>query len=703
MKTNNAIDHGFHKQRRLVRLFSFLILSILLYVVFSAVLSLLLTGIANLNATLKNSGTEPPPLFLWRYLVVPYGISPLPVVLITLMVSLLGFIRVSNFALRIIKPKTMVEGSSRWATKKEIRKYLFPVPKNDLASATKSGIILAADEKNYYIDSETVNSLTVGATRSGKGQFFVLPTIRFIALSGNKHSMLLNDPKGELAENSYYLLKNAGYKVVILNFREPKNSSRWNPLSIIIQEYIDGINSEDGDISKACELVGELALTLTQNKHSDPIWPESAKSLLSAIILYLLEEGYKHNCLDRLNMYSVNTFLCEFGSKIVVVNKRETTQLDIFFENLPIGNPAKLAYTTSNFAKGEMRSSIFSTLASNLQIFTDTGIASLTAANDITIDDLVNPDRPCAIFMVVPDEKTNRHVLASLFITQCYSRLVDIASHAPRQKLKQRVMVLLDEFSNMTRIPDFETKISVSLGRNILFNLFIQDIEQLEGKYDKSTAKTIIGNCGNYIYINSLSKETNEHTSAILGKQTVEYQTYMGDLTDVVENRLNTHLKGRELMTPDELGRMEFGEAVVIRQRCYPIRTKIDPFFKLDVPIIPIFEMEIPRSTVSYKDTLFPFALLNTAPVYVPPAPVSDEIREADDHTQNAHLSKMNTLTEGRFGSALQTGEFDQCKKMIDGYLFRKKISQPESMLLRTIVSEFRDKAMVPVGQILLD
>lgn len=92
-----------------------------------------------------------------------------------------------------------------------------------MESAEKSGIILAYENGKYYIDCETIHSLIIGTTRSGKGQTFVLPMIRHIALSKSKHSMVLNDPKGELLENTYKLLKDNGYNVVVLNLRDTKN------------------------------------------------------------------------------------------------------------------------------------------------------------------------------------------------------------------------------------------------------------------------------------------------------------------------------------------------------------------------------------------------------------------------------------------------------------------------------------------------
>ncbi|MFA5658277.1 MAG: type IV secretory system conjugative DNA transfer family protein, partial [Oscillospiraceae bacterium] len=320
--------------------------------------------------------------------------------------------------------------------------------------------------------------------------------------------------------------------------------------------------------------------------------------------MLLVSKGYENNCLDKLNMYSVYSFFLEYGVKNETVGTKQVNALDKLFQELPVGHPAKLSYATSNFATGEMRSSIFSTLASNIEIFADTGIAKLTSGNEIDFSDLINPEKPCAIFMVLPDEKVNRHVIASLFINQCYSALVDLAGNYPQQKLPQRIQFILDEFGNMVRIPSMDVKMTVCLGRNILFNLFVQDFNQLSSKYG-DTSKTVRSNCGKLIYFNCMDKETNDYISAILGSKTVEYETFSGNLNESLSHK-NLSIKGRQLMTGAELGVLKMGEAVIKRQRGYPMKTKFEPFFKLKLPLTKISEIISVRS-FSLNQLLFPF------------------------------------------------------------------------------------------------
>ncbi len=484
-----------------------------------------------------------------------------------------------------------IKGEAHFLELKDVEKILYGVDEKNLSAAEKSGIPLYRENGKIYMDSETIHSLIIGTTRSGKGQTFVMPMIRFICNSQSKHSMVINDPKGEMLENCYDMLTDNGYDIVVINLRDTQWSNLWNPLQIIIDEYKDRRDGKDGrtDLSRCMKLCQSLADVFTHNDKSDPIWPDSAKSLFVAMLLYLLEQGYDNGHLENISLYSLYQMFVEFGSvneaRKVNGAMRDLNALDELFSNLPTGNPAKSAYATSNFASGDMRSSIFSTLASNLTLFgSDEGVSKLTSGNQINFRALANPDKPMALFMLIPDEDTSRYVLASLFITQCYDQLVEYSSQFRGQKLPQRVHFILDEFGNLVHIPGMDTKITVGAGRNLLFDLFVQDLNQLDSKYSEA-AKTIRSNCGNMVYINSLDKDTNEYFSAILGNKTIEYTTYSGDLSMFLasQNHQSGAVDQQPLMTPDKLSNLEPGTAVVKRQRSYPMITKFEFFYKLGI------------------------------------------------------------------------------------------------------------------------
>src|ERR1035437_9182937 len=224
-----------------------------------------------------------------------------------------------------------VEGSARWATTAEIKNVLQTVSKKDLHSAERAGIILCEDQDNYYVDTSTSHTIISGKTRSGKDQFIILPTARFVIECKEKPSLVFTDPKLELYEYLYPLLKENGYRIWILNFRDPEKGMSCSDLAPCIREYKRAMETdpEERDFSRTSDKVGEFAYIQTLNPKSDPVWPECAKSLLQAMIFYLLDVGYQNGTLDDLNMYTVRTFFIDMGTKeCKLPNGTKTVELD---------------------------------------------------------------------------------------------------------------------------------------------------------------------------------------------------------------------------------------------------------------------------------------------------------------------------------------------------------------------------------------
>lgn len=588
---NNDFDE-LNKSRIKVRLLKAFGFGGLIYVVINLCLNYFHLSLTFINA--KHKGITAVEYFRlkWTYFITTDNF-PLPmVIMISFFIGIMLALR-SETHWRIKNENKTIKGKQRFMNAKEMDKVLYSFPCDDMRSAKKSGIIIAKENGKFYIDAETIHSLIIGTTRSGKGQTFVMPMIRHIAMSQAKHSMVINDPKGEIAENCTAMLRENGYKVVFLNLRDTNMSSLWNPLQKAIDEYKKARDNNE-DLDKTIDEVQSLATVFTADEQSQPIWPESAKSLLVAMILYLLEKGYDDGNLANVSMYSIYNLFVEFGTEneVQIVNgeKRNVNALDSLFKSLPRGSAAKAAYATSRFAEGDCRASIFTTLSSDISIFgSDSGISRLTSGNQINFEELADPDHPMAVIMIVPDEKKSRHVIASLFVNQCYNALVDYANKFIGQKLPQRVHFILDEFGNMVNIPDMDTKITVGAGRNLLFDLFVQDLNQLDTKYNNA-AKTIRSNTGNLVYINSLDVDTNKYFSSALGDRTIEYTTYSGDLHSFLSHQAGS-VDSVPLIRPEDLSELPFGTAITKRQRCYPIKTVFDPFYKLGIKAQSIAEI----------------------------------------------------------------------------------------------------------------
>jgi len=451
-------------------------------------------------------------------------------------------------------------GSSRWATKKEIKeKFKVWNIGDELNSGGISVTML--DGKFYYSDSFD-HSLIIGSTGSGKSICEIMPLIFNLGYAGE--SMVINDVKGELYSHTSEFLKEKGYKIKVINLRDALTSDCWNPLHLPYKYY------KNGNIDLAGDLIENFAKSLTKNLSSkDMYWEKSATAVLTSLCYALIEDAENE---EQVHLYSIYNLLVEHGAKTI----DRFNSLDLYFQQKPFGNIAKNSYATGSFAKGETRATLFSVLATVIKLFSDTGIASLTSRTDFELDDIGK--EKTAVFLIIPDEKESRHELASLFIDQCYQALVNTAQSYYDGKMPIRVNFILDEFANMPPINAMGNKITVSRSRNIRFTLVIQDFSQLKESY-KETAGTIKSNT-NLIYLLTSDIETAKEISSKLGKYTissdrVSTSSRLEQLDYNISN--DKSLMGRELLMPDELMRFKFGEAIYIGNRMYPIRATIVP------------------------------------------------------------------------------------------------------------------------------
>lgn len=446
-------------------------------------------------------------------------------------------------------------GSSRWATKKEIKKEF---QEWKIGSKLKSGGIPVTylDGKYYYTNSFE-HTLIIGSTGSGKTQQLILPMIFNLGYAGE--SMIINDTKGELYCYTAGFLKKQNYNIRVINLRDALASDCWNPLHLAYKYY------KNNNIDLAGDIIENFSKSLCKNLSSkDMYWEKSATAVLSALCYALIEDAHSE---DEVNLYSLYNLLVEHGSKTI----DRFNSLDLYFQQKPMGSLSKMAYATGSFAKGETRATLFSVLATTIKMFSDTGIANLTSRTDFELDTIGK--KKTAVFLIIPDEKESRHDLASLFIDQCYQALVNTAQALPSGKMPIRINFILDEFANMPVIP-MSNKITVSRSRNIRFVLVIQDFDQLKEKY-KESAGTIKSNCTNWIYLLTSDNETAKEISSRLGKYTISSSriSTSSRLEQLDYNISNDKsLMGRDLMMPEELMKLKFGEAIFMKSRMHPIK-----------------------------------------------------------------------------------------------------------------------------------
>lgn len=393
-------------------------------------------------------------------------------------------------------------------------------------------------EKTFFIGDD-VHTLCIGATRSGKTRTVVLQSIGTMALAGE--SMILSDPKGELYQYTYPFLERLGYEVIAIDFKNPLKSDRYNFLEPVIEAV------DNNDIAKAIDATWDLTSQLVGEPKGERIWADGEASIIASAIMSVVYDNRKGKNRKYQNMTNVYYFISEMckavGNSMPIVE---------YMKKLSPTHPAKALLAISEVAPSKTRGSFYTAALATLRLFTNPLINSMTNVSDYNPKETGNKKR--AIFIILPDEKTTYYSLASLFVTQHYIELVKSADERGG-RLKNRVNFLLDEFGNFAQIPDFSNKLTVGGGRGIRFNLFLQSFAQLDEKYGKEVAKTIKGNCENWIYLQADDLETLDEISKKLGNYTVS--TYSLSAShgkySTPSSSHSINLTHRALLTVDEV------------------------------------------------------------------------------------------------------------------------------------------------------
>lgn len=178
--------------------------------------------------------------------------------------------------------------------------------------------------------------------------------------------------------------------------------------------------------------------------------------------------------------------------------------------------------------------------------------------------DLIYSDNPKVIYLVTPPNRTEYNSIVSLFLDQLFNANYELALSNGR-KCVNRILHILDEFTNIPAIPHMDTKISIGLGQNILYYLWIQNLKQLVSEYGENTAETIRENCSLKVYIKSTAPATNEYFSKELGTRTITRRRRSSNILDEANPNVSIENPRQELLTPTQLSKLQEGEAVILR------------------------------------------------------------------------------------------------------------------------------------------
>ena len=451
-----------------------------------------------------------------------------------------------------IKEKNKSDGYSRWSTEKEIKnssnvEKIIPTSKE----LNAAGIPLINNGKEIWVDNGSYHNLVIGSTGSGKTESLVFPMVNILAKKGE--SMIITDPKGEIYQKTAKNLEDRGYKIIVLNFREPNKGNAWNPLALPYQYYKEGNND------KSTELLDDVALNILydpNNRSDSDFWEKGSADYFSGLSLGLFQDAKE----EEINLNSIN-YMSTVGEE-----RYATSNFIKEYFNLkgPDSNAYMFASTTIN-APSDTKGGLLSTFRQKIRLFsTRENLSEMLSHSDFDMRDIGR--KKTAVFMVIHDEKKTYHSLMTIFIKQCYETLIDVAQ-TNGGKLPFRTNFILDEFANMPPLKDVDSMVSAARSRDIRFTFIIQNFAQLNDVYGEEVAQVIKGNCGNLIYLISTELKALEEISKMCGE---------------VKSKENDKTASTPLITVSDLQKLKLGEAIIIRLRMNPFRTKYVPNLKMD-------------------------------------------------------------------------------------------------------------------------
>ncbi len=564
---------------------------------------------------------------------------------------------------RILKGKAQrIEGAlenSRFMEDKE-RDENFPRKHfNALDAEKKDGIPLYAvyntKKKDMDINiASPAHGLIIGATGSGKTTTFINPVIQILGHTSAGSSMICTDPKGELFQLHSKFLEKRGYKVMVLDLRDPYSSFRWNPLGDIYDRYQLYLHTGD-EIFEHTDSVSDSKLTLVNKpeeygeiwyeyegkayavcrdlvnlirverqkiydelyedlndlisvicpieSQDDPVWEKGARSIIMATCLAMLEDSGNPELemtKDKFCFYNIN--------KAISNSENEFAALKDFFKGRDKLSKAVGLSRQVLSAADQTLSSYMSIAFDKLSMFNDEGLCALTAATDINPEEFAS--QPTALFLKIPDEKDTRHALAAVFILCIYKALIKVASGREDLSLPRNVYFLLDEFGNMPKIDKFDKMITVGRSRKIWFHMVVQSYAQLNNVYGDTVADIVKSNCGIKMFIGSNDIATCEEFSKLCGNMSVVTSSASASTGDT-SGQINytNQIQDRPLIYPSELMKLnnkkDTGNAIIVTFGNHPLRTKFTPSYKCPLYEMGCMDLTDVRSNMFFGEDVF--------------------------------------------------------------------------------------------------
>ena len=433
-------------------------------------------------------------------------------------------------------------GSAVWATPASVNAQFAQKDSIPLTQHIRLGL-------DTHKHRRSLNVLVIGGSGAAKTRSFVLPNI----LTANTN-YVITDPKSEVLLATGGYLKEQGYDVRVLNLVNLEQSDGYNPFRYLRDEK---------DVLK---LVNNLIQSTTPkgSHESDPFWTKAETALLQAIILMLFQEApeYEQN-------FSMVMRVLEYA-EVREEDEGHVSPLDLLFESIERRKPDSVAvrqYKVFKLAAGKTAKSILVSTAVRLAPFNLPQIQALTNHDDMDLYTL--GEKKVALYAVIPDNDNTLNFLVSLLYAQAFQALYYSADQIHHGPLPRHVRFVLDEFAAMP-LPGFTRELATMRSRSISASVIIQNMAQIKELY-KDSWETIPGNCDTILYLGGNESSTHKYVSEMLGKATIDTKTHGQTKGKSGSYSTNFQMSGRELLTPDEVRKLDNRYALLFIRGASPV------------------------------------------------------------------------------------------------------------------------------------
>ena len=444
-------------------------------------------------------------------------------------------------------------GSAKWGDARTIsRKYQQSPSSNNklMTQNVKIGLNAKKHRRN-------LNTLVCGGSGAGKTRFYCKPN-----LMQAHTSFVILDPKGEILRDTGGLLEAKGYEIRVLDLISMEKSHCYNPFVYL---------QSDNDVQR---LVTNLFKSTTPKgaQAQDPFWDTAASMLLLALIFYLRYEAPE----EEQNFPMVMEMLR--AGAIEDEEDNRPTPLDNLFSDLEMENPDHIAVKYyHNYHSGSAKTiqSIQITLAARLEKFNLESLAAMTQTDELDLPSM--GEKKVALFALIPDNDSSFNFLVSILYTQLFQQLFYSADHVHGGSLPVPVHFLMDEFANVSLPDDFDKILSVMRSRGVSVSIILQNLAQLKALFEKQW-ESIVGNCDEFLYLGGNEQSTHKYVSELLGKETIDTNTFGKSSGRSGNYSTNYQISGRELLTPDEVRMLDNQYAILFIRGERPVMD-----FKYDI------------------------------------------------------------------------------------------------------------------------